>query len=60
VGKITFDPMLAIFAPDDYYILLYFDVETHVISAIRYIVFILSIFQWCHSPENSMEVTGQQ
>jgi len=58
VVKITFDANVGD-APDDYYIL-YFDVETHVISAIRYIVSYPEYFpNGGHSPEKIMEVTGQ-
>ncbi|MDP5230412.1 MAG: outer membrane lipoprotein-sorting protein [Cellulophaga sp.] len=59
VVKVTFDANVGD-APDDYYVL-YFDKETHIISAIRYIVSYPEYFpDGGHSPEKIMEVVGHK
>ena len=59
VVKVTFEGYVGD-APDDFYVL-YFDVDTHIISAIRYIVSYPEYFpKGGHSPEKIMEIVGQK
>lgn len=59
VVKVTFSSNIGD-APDDYYIL-YFDMNTHIISAIRYIVSYPAYFpDGGHAPEKIMEIIGQK
>ncbi len=59
VVKVTFEPEVGD-APDDYYVL-YFDAESHIVSAIRYIVSYPEYFpNGGHSPEKIMEIVDQK
>ena len=59
VVKVTFGANVGD-APEDYYVL-YFDTNTHIISAVRYIVSYPEYFpNGGHSPEKIMEIIGQK
>jgi hypothetical protein len=59
VVKVTFGKNVGD-APDDFYIL-YFDTDSHIISAIRYIVSYPQYFpKGGHAPEKIMEIVGQK